>query len=124
MVKYKRIDTKNGRTQYWLYDKQDAEGKWLKGKMVSPRNIPQDILTDLAFPGEIEVPDSTTETDKSESTEAPQQEDKPERPCLFCGQYGNFSKFINGVTVYLCDDDYRSHTTGEVAAEMRAQELI
>ncbi len=108
MVKFKRVDSKNGRTLYFR-----------DGKMLSPKKIPQEILNELAFPGEVEVPEEDSEKETRESTEATGQ--TTERICLFCGQYGNFSKFLNGVTVYLCEDDYRVHTTGEISAEMRNQ---
>lgn len=42
------------------------------------------------------------------------------RKCIFCGQEGTRSKFVNLQTVYLCDEDYLTKTTGKVAERINA----
>lgn len=40
------------------------------------------------------------------------------RKCIFCGEHSKNERFINGRTVYLCDDDYYSKNIGQIAEKL------
>ncbi len=44
-----------------------------------------------------------------------------ERVCVFTGEPATRSKFLNGQTIYLSDEAYNTHSSGEIVA--RAREL-
>lgn len=43
----------------------------------------------------------------------------PSRVCVFCGEAANRTKYLEQSTVWSCDEDYYSHTTGEIVAQAR-----
>lgn len=45
--------------------------------------------------------------------------DIPEKVCLFCGQEGTHTRFIDFQTVYLCEEHYLSQTLGKIAHKVR-----
>jgi hypothetical protein len=42
----------------------------------------------------------------------------PHKICLFCGQPGDMTRFVNLKTVYLCNEDYNTKTVGEIGQKM------
>lgn len=112
-MKYKRIETANGRVQYWM----TVNGKY---KMVSKEKFPDGLANRLEPGEEVEI----------ESPEATQTSDpviaiKPgDRKCFIDGEPGKFKKFLELQTVYLCEEHQHSLTTGEVVYEMRKAGLL
>lgn len=49
----------------------------------------------------------------------------PQRICIFCGEAANRTKYLDQQTIWICEDDYFSHTTGEIVAQtkLRKSEL-
>lgn len=116
MIKYKLVETANGRTQYWK-----------NGKMVKKAEIPADILPRLQAGVELQMPSSANDTSES-FDETVDQEDQHEAQssqkelptdCLFCGEPATRKRFVNQRIANLCEDDYSSHTTGEIAEQIR-----
>lgn len=106
MIKYKRVDTANGRIMYFK-----------NGKMVSKDDIPAGIVNSLENGVELSVGTPDPETvDEANTVKAQSPQSKI---CIFCKKESSRTKFINLETVYLCDEDYESHTTGEIAEQMR-----
>lgn len=119
MLKYKYVQAANGRDMYYM-----------NGKMVSKSKIPADILPRLEEGVELQMgsqepveeqeeletvdgaPDHTVKLSKSEDRDT----------CIFCGEPATRQRYINQQNAKLCDDDYSSHTTGEIAAQMREVE--
>ena len=105
MIKYKRVDTANGRIMYFK-----------NGKMISGDDVPTSIKLNLED-GAVFTVDSPVETvDETTSSEGQLAQDKT---CVFCGEPSDTAKFVNGQTVLLCSKDYASHTTGEIVAFLR-----
>lgn len=114
MTKYKRVETKHGRTM-WFVD----------GDMKSGQEIPEDVIRLLQAPGEMEV-DNEAENipSRAEATAAPAKAVPAERECIVDGNPGTHSKYAQGITVYLCDEHYGNLTTGQIVQLMREKELI
>lgn len=119
MLKYKYVQTANGRDMYFM-----------NGKMVGKDKIPVSIFNMLEPGVELKLP-SPGETDESEPTET--VDDAPDTTlklgksedrttCIFCGEPATKIRFVNGQNVKLCVEDYDNHTTGEIAAQMREVE--
>lgn len=117
MLKYKYVQTANGRDMYFK-----------NGKMVGKAEIPLSVLNMLEPGVELKMP-SPGESEDSEETidDAPDTtlklgkcEDRT--TCIFCGEPADKVRYINGQNVKLCSKDYDSHTTGEIAAQMREVE--
>lgn len=117
MIQYKRVDAANGRTMWFI-----------AGKMVSAQQIPEDVIRDLQSTGTVEVPedeDAPAESQQQSPEEKPRQKAQPaKRLCLVCGEPGTHSKYVSGITVYLCDEHYAGMTTGEIFSLAREKELI
>lgn len=95
MTQYKVSPGPRGRK---LYFKENEKGKF---KMISVKNIPEDILESL-------------------ETSQPLDDQKPEfRKCIFCGEPATEEKLVNREIVYLCLADYQDRTTGEVVENLR-----
>lgn len=45
----------------------------------------------------------------------------PQRICVFCGEVATRTKYLDQQIVWICEDDYYSHTTGEVVAQARVR---
>jgi hypothetical protein len=111
MVKYKRVDTANGRTMYFK-----------NGKMVKATDIPAEILSRLEDGVELQMgsPTETDETvDQSEDNEAQLSQKELPKDCIFCGEPATRKRFVNLQIANLCETDYNNHTTGEIAAQIR-----
>lgn len=108
-MKYKQIETANGRIQYWV-----------NGKMTAKDKIPEDILRRLEPGTEIEIDVASAEETKEQEPVI-----KPEdRKCFIDGEPGKFKKFLEGKMVYLCEEHQHGLTTGEVVYEMRKYGLL
>ncbi len=132
MIKYKQVNARNGRTMYYK-----------NGNMVAKTDIPPSILNNLepgvelstgtpdprsdavsngasaAMPagGTVSPGDLPRQTiDENTANDAELAQDKS---CIFCGEPGTRTRYINMATANLCEDDYQTHTTGEIAAQMR-----
>jgi hypothetical protein len=44
------------------------------------------------------------------------------RKCICCDEHGKHERFLNGQTVYLCEEDYYSKSIGQVAQHIRGDE--
>lgn len=108
-MKYRMIETKNGRIQYW-----NEHG------MVKKADMPEALVKRLLPGMEIEI--------DAPSTETPAEPETPivpaSRDCFIDGAPGKFKKFLEQKMVYLCEEHYRSLTTGEVVFEMRKAGLL
>lgn len=94
-MQYKMSPGPRGRK---LYFKENEQGKF---KMISVKDIPEDILASMEL-------------------QKPVEETKPEfRKCIFCGQPATEEKWFNREKYYLCLDDYQTKTTGELAEKIR-----
>jgi hypothetical protein len=49
-----------------------------------------------------------------------QPEPKKDKGCIFCGAHSRYTRFVDGQTVYVCDDHYYSETIGKVAQRLRS----
>lgn len=117
MLKYKYVQTANGREMYFK-----------NGKMVSGAEIPVSIKNILEPGVELTMPspEETTPPEQTSSTETvdakevnqPQLERK-EQPCVFCGAESKGRKFINLIEIPICQEDRNTHTTGEIYAQYR-----
>lgn len=137
MIKYKQVNAKNGRTMYYK-----------NGRMVKEDQIPASILNNLEPGVELTTgsPDPDPETDAINTPDERQTAsmlpggtispgDLPrqtvdgsapaeanltqDKSCIFCGEPGIRTRFINLATAHLCEDDYQNHTTGKIAAQMQ-----
>lgn len=114
MIKYKLVETANGRIMYFK-----------DGKMVKKSYMPADILPRLqsgvelqmSTPGNLETVDQEPE-DKGQSD----SQVVGGKECIFCGEPATKQKFVNLKIAMLCENDYTTHTTGEVAAQIREYE--
>lgn len=116
MIKYKRVDTKNGKIMYFK-----------NGKMTSPKYVPESIKKQLI--GGVEISVSSSENlPVAESNLLPKL-DQPEEPqeerailphkCIFCDEEATRTRFINLQTIPLCLKDHQNHTTGEIVEQLR-----
>lgn len=122
---YKRIITKKGREMIYK-----------DGKLVSTKEVPEQELaklrvveyTSTTSNGEPIVVDGVEMVEEVQTVDGVvpnqptlRQEEAPvvEKICIFCGQNGDASKFVNLQTAYLCEEDYLSKTTGEVVEQLR-----
>lgn len=95
-MKYQRIVTKNKRIMYFV-----------DGKMAKIAVIPEDVLHRL-------------ETEELVETET-NEESVPTintKKCLFDDEPATRHKFINGVTVGLCNEDYQTKTSGKIVQKI------
>lgn len=46
----------------------------------------------------------------------------PEHICIFTGEVGNRQRFLNGKTIWLSDEAYEGHTTGEIVQQLNLKE--
>lgn len=46
----------------------------------------------------------------------------PEKRCVFCGEFSNWTRLINGQSIVLCESHYYSETVGKVAQKVRERE--
>lgn len=91
------------------------------GKLISKKDIPAVELyilsgVDRNMAEQLAAQDA--QTIDAAPSEGPQLNQA--KVCIFCKQAATTSKYINGETGLLCQDDWMNHTTGEVAAQMRA----
>lgn len=103
MTKFKRVDTSNGRIMYYV-----------DGVLTSKSAMEASALSILTEPMEIEL-----ETSSDEQTD----NDKPNgdtnlKVCLFDDTEATHQKYLNEVTIGLCDVHY-SLTTGKIAQLLR-----
>lgn len=131
MLKYKYVEAKNGRPMYYK-----------NGKMVKSEDIPPSVRSmlepgvelTLPSPGESEETE-TTEEDESNplgldqetvdaiaENEAQSKKSAERKTCIFCEEPATKQRYINQRLAKLCDADYESHTTGEIAVQLKAVE--
>ena len=122
MIKYKLVETANGRTMYFK-----------NGKMVGKSEMPADILPRLSPGVELQMASvGDTEPAQPEQTVDQEPEDNGQsdsqavggKECIFCGESATKQRFVNLKIAMLCDGDYSSHTTGEIAAQIREYEKV
>ncbi len=90
-----------------------------KKRLVAKKDIPEEELKKLYSNQMDSLDDLNIETVDEGSGQSGQSKQEPEsKDCIFCGGYGNRSKFLNGKKVPLCEEDWLNHTTGEVVAQM------
>lgn len=104
MTKFKRVDTKNGRTMYFV-----------DGSMKSKEAIPQQVLSMLENGMEIEL-ETSPQDEPQEPSEAPLIIDT--KKCLFDGKPATHRKYLHEKDFGLCDEHYQM-TTGKIAQAMR-----
>lgn len=92
---------KNGPRGRFLYFKD--------GKMISVKDIPEDIVDKLPLNGEYEEKEVVAPT---------------VRKCIFCGNHATESRFVDLQTIYLCEEDYYSKTTGKITEKLREKGKI
>lgn len=109
---YTKTTAKNGRIMYFK-DK----------KLVSIKDIPMVDRYELEGisreQAELLVAEDKGQTVDPNLSDAPQL--KQGKLCIFCGHTATTSKYINGKTSLLCQDDWTNNTTGEIAAQMRKE---
>lgn len=87
----KAVETKAGRTMYYS-----------EGKLIS-----RDEYARLLGEGGVAM------------QEKPVVSELPQRICIFCGEAASRTKYLEQRTIWLCNEDYYSHTTGEIVAQAR-----
>lgn len=108
-MKYKRVETKNGRVMFFA-----------EGKMTAQDQIPVAVLGQLEGNMELEI-NTPEPVEKTEEAPVIKPED---RKCFIDGGFGKYKKFLELQTVYLCDEHQHNLTTGEVVYEMRKAGLL
>lgn len=112
MIKYKYVLTANGRDMYFK-----------NGKMVSKTEIPAEILPRLESGVELQmgspVENEELTVDQEQVDEAQSEQNELPKGCLFCGEEATRQRYVNQQIVVLCDKDYETHTTGELAEQIR-----
>ncbi len=98
-MKYIKRNGPRGRFLYF----QEIEGKY---KMISVKNIPENILNKMIIGESI--------SDEPEKTPVSQ-----ERKCIFCGIHATDTRLINLQTVALCEGHYLNKTVGEIVQQLR-----
>lgn len=68
--------------------------------------IPANILARLDA-GEKDIDDTTVKLEA------------PIKLCLFCKQPSKLTRYVNGKTVVLCEEDYHTHNIGQIAQKLR-----
>lgn len=113
MLKYKYVQTANGRDMYFK-----------NGKMVGKAELPLSIVNMLEPGVELKMPSPGESEDAETVDDAPdttlklgKSEDRT--TCIFCNEPADKIRFVNGQNVKLCSTDYDNHTIGEIAAQMR-----
>jgi len=85
-----------------------AGKRYLKdGRLVSVKDVPKDVLQNL-----------------TEDNVVGEQGVKPtpnSEPCIFCGKWGNLTRFVNGKTIVLCSGHFYSQTIGQCAEQLRKE---
>lgn len=113
-----------------MYEKKIAKNKrvmfYKNGKLISVKDIPEVdryMLEGLTREQaeELEKANHPLQTVDAEG-DVPSQL-KQGKVCIFCSEVATTSKYINGKTADLCNNDYYSRTTGEVAAQLRTHGL-
>lgn len=138
MIKYKHVVTSNNRNMYFV-----------NGKLQKPELVPQGIKNilepgvELTTDGVADtLPDFssaeqaintappipsggtvTVQTVDDQANNRPKSK-KDKKECIFCGEPGDRTRFVNLQTIDLCDEDYNSHTTGEIAAQVREAQAV
>lgn len=92
---------KNGPRGRFLYFKD--------GKMISVKDIPEDIVDKLPLNGEYEEKEVVAPT---------------VRKCIFCGNHATESRFVDLQTIYLCEEDYYHKTIGEISQILKSHDQI
>lgn len=123
MLKYKYVQTANGREMYFV-----------NGKMVSKDKIPLSIQSMLEPGVELTMPtngqdvtqdDNEPNADETVDAVEPTHRQLEERDisksCLFCGKDATHKRYLNSTVIGLCNDDYASHTAGEIVRELNDQ---
>lgn len=77
------------------------------GKMISPKEIPENILQVLQHNPVFNEEDEPVRTDKA---------------CIFCGTHSNLTRVVNLQVVSLCTDHYYSETIGKIAQHLRSNQ--
>ncbi len=86
---YEKKIAKNGR----IYYQKD-------GRFVARDNVPEEILAEL-------------------DGEATIEEQPTSKECVFCGEFADSRRWLNGVDVDLCQEHYSTTTVGETAQRVR-----
>lgn len=76
------------------------------GKMISPKDIPENILQVL-------------QTNPVFNEEAPAE--VRNKSCIFCGMYSNIVRLVNLQSVALCEEHYYSQSLGTIAQHLKEQ---
>lgn len=120
MIKYSVFTDQYGTERFRVED----DTKRPRKQLIAKKKIPEDELRKLYSSKMDSLDDLNIETLDEGSGQSGQLEGAlPEsKDCIFCGHYGTSSKFVNMKKVPLCDEDYQTHTTGEVIAQLRLKE--
>lgn len=51
--------------------------------------------------------------------ESPEEPKKNPKACIFCGMHSRYTRFVNGQTVYICDEHYYSENIGKIVQKLR-----
>lgn len=113
MTTYRKQRTFKDGIEHVMYFKDD--------EMVGPESLPQEVLHSDVWGDDIVVDSNTDATADEDEQAVPPVEPEPviDKTCIFCGNPGKYQKFIHLTTVYLCEDDYKSKTTGTIGAKVR-----
>lgn len=96
------------------------------GKMISAKDVPQNIIEWPEFGVDIPVADPLIPTEPSlpeeevqPAHEDPELESVINKTCIFCGEPGRIQRFVHMQTVFLCDEDNKDKTIGVIGARVR-----
>lgn len=87
------------------------------GQLVKESEVPQPIRDSKEFGVPIPLPETVDEV-LAVKEDMLQEAQHPERKCIFCGQYAKLTRFLDGQTVYLCEE-HNSMSIGQIAHQLR-----
>ena len=102
------------------YTRYEIKGKGFRyrkdGKLISKDDVPEEEIRRLEAEDVAVVP--------PDNDEALPEEHVPvtNRVCVFCGMHSNWTRFVNGQTVVLCETHYYNETIGKIAQKLREDE--
>jgi hypothetical protein len=102
-MKTQIVTTKTGRKMHYYEGKLVTKDVFEASMQNDPQNL--DVTVE-------EITTTTTSTTTLPPTTP------TDRVCLFCGAYGDTTKYVNMRIVYLCNNHYLTKTTGEIAEQL------
>lgn len=117
MTHYKRVDAKNGRIMYFI-----------NGDMASPNRIPKSVIQLLQKNKNTELEfdvDPITQVDEAVSTPEPEKKEPniiDRKVDIFDGTPATHEKFLDGKTIGLSDENYKTKTVGEIVHQLHLKE--